>query len=135
MRPLIHRSLALSNGAIVAAVTYAVAGWHVAAVGTGLLYTAAFGLLFRTHEDLRSRVDAWNDTRASLWSGAWGGLVALAASLVITVLSLPDGEGLAIGLVVFGAGTVGLATGVGMTLAYIDRVERDRVSDSSEASA
>lgn len=131
MRPKAYWSLSLAIGAAVAAGTYEFAGWHVGAVGTGLLYVVAFGLLFRTHQDLRSRVTEWNDIRASLWSGAFGGIVAVAASIPVNTLDLPLAEGAAIGLVVFGAATVGLAIGVGMTLAYLDRAERDGAAQPS----
>lgn len=120
MRPLLYWPLALLLGIAATIGTYELAGWHVAAAGTGLLYAVTFLLLGWTDARIKSLGGEPVRSRLGLWGGAYGGLVAFAGGIVVATRSLPSGEELALYLVVFAAGAAGMAVGLGMALVYVD---------------
>lgn len=113
--------LSIGVGAILGGGTYAFLVADPALAGTlALLWTIGFRLTIR-HRHVGSGSAGWRTAR---WSGAFGGLVTLAATLGLgPTLPLPDGVRLAIGLLLVGVAMTAFNLGVAMVL-DADRTER-----------
>jgi hypothetical protein len=120
MRARFYWPPSIAVGVGVAAVSWAVAGLHLGAVGFGFVYAVGLGLFCRAHFDLKSRVDSWK--RPSLWSGAFGGLFTFTMVLVgETAGSDIDPIVVILGLV--RTAVLGTAAGIGITLENLDAAD------------